>query len=159
MWLTRGDPLYADKRKKGGLPPGVHLRKGYIVVTALATARIPEPLDDPRIERKDRIHAQMGHASLHVRDGDGERTPFEWNHRKVAGAKAGEIVHHIDGDPIHNDPTNLHVFADVSGHALAHRSLEKCAYALLAQGLMVFDRKTGLYRLDEQQGASSQSSE
>lgn len=52
-------------------------------------------------------------------------------HRAVAEAmlgrslRPGEIVHHIDGNKLNNDPTNLDVLASQSEHCKAHGFLKK----------------------------------
>ena len=80
---------------------------------------------------------------------NGRRQDRQWEHRKVAGAKPGEIVHHIDGNPLNNEKENLHIFKTAQDHAIAHRSLEKAAYALLSHGIVVFDQDSGVYILSE----------
>jgi hypothetical protein len=150
MWLTRGDALYADQRKQADLPPGTHLRKGYRVVTPPAQITTPKPAGAATVEKWDRPHALTGHAPLDVRSKSGRRVYRQWEHRTVAGAEAGEIVHHIDGDRLHNDPSNLCVFADATAHGRAHRSLELIAYRLYRLGLVAFDQETGTYLLNEQ---------
>jgi hypothetical protein len=42
--------------------------------------------------------------------------------RKASQAKAGEVVHHIDGDTLNNDPKNLVVFHSHSQHCAFHKS-------------------------------------
>jgi hypothetical protein len=61
--------------------------------------------------------------------------------------KKGEHVHHIDGDITNNAHDNLHVYPNATEHTLAHGSLEKCAFLLVRQGLIQFDRVTGRYHL------------
>jgi transposase-like protein len=59
----------------------------------------------------------------------------------------GEHVHHVNGDIHDNDHGNLFVYATAADHAAAHGSLERCAFALLSQGLIVFNRAIGRYEL------------
>ena len=148
MWHRHGDPLHADKRKKGNLPPGQHLRRGYrITVDAVPANAVAVTA---ATEKTDRAHRQA-FDSQGIRGTGGKRSHRKnWEHRKVAGAKPGEVVHHIDGDPLNNERENLHVFSSPAPHAAAHRSLERCAYELLRCGLVVFDRNEGLYRLADQ---------
>lgn len=151
MWHRHGDPLFADNRKVGGLPAGQHMRRGYRMVTPAAQIQAA-PATTPTTERSARPHAAV-HAARGLRDGS-KRSRREWEHRKVAGAKRGEIVHHIDGNPTNNARTNLHIFTSPSGHAAAHRSLERAAYALLRAGMIQFDPTSGCYRLPEFGGQS-----
>lgn len=37
----------------------------------------------------------------------------------------GEVVHHIDGDRLNNDPSNLHVFPSQSAHMAHHEELRR----------------------------------
>jgi hypothetical protein len=41
--------------------------------------------------------------------------------REVAGAVAGEVVHHIDGDALNNEHWNLVVFGSNAGHMSFHK--------------------------------------
>ncbi len=145
MWHRHGDALYADKQKKHGLPSGTHERHGYLMVCPVVDAITKAaPVTNPAIEKGDRPHAAMikNHG---LRDGS-QRYRREWEHRKIAKARKGEIVHHIDLDAANNDPSNLHVFPSPAAHSTAHRSLERAACALLRAGLLFFDRAAGVYR-------------
>ena len=143
MWHRHGDALYADKKKKGGLPHGEHQRRGYKMVCPVAEMPAAVPAD--ATTEKTHRHASQATINHGFRDGS-KRERRQWQHRKIAGAKRGEIVHHIDLDPSNNDPGNLHVFKSAAAHGLAHRSLELAAAKFLADGLIVFDQATGLYR-------------
>lgn len=147
MWHRHGDPLYADAKKVGGLPPGEHMRRGYKITAPSKVA--PAIPSSASTEKTDRLHRQA-FDSQELRT-PGVKTNYRkhWEHRRVAGAKPGEIVHHIDGNPLNNAIANLHVFNSPGPHAAAHRSLERCAYSLLAQGLVIFDAQQGIYRLAE----------
>jgi hypothetical protein len=147
MWHRHGDPLHSDKQKVAGLPSGEHMRRGYKMVTPSATAMRATPAVAATVERTSRSHA-VAHAAKGLRDGT-RRDRREWEHRKVAQARTGEIVHHIDGDPLNNDRSNLHVFTSPAAHATAHRSLERVSYSLLRAGLVEFDPASGCYRLVE----------
>jgi hypothetical protein len=146
MLQRHGDPLYSDKKKKAGARPGVHIRRGYRNVTGLADAVFSGPITDPAVDKTSRPHAQATRIALGLRKSGRRR---EWEHRKITGAKTGEIVHHVDGEKLNNILTNLHVFPDRPSHVACHRSLEKCAYALIAHGLVRFDPDEGVYRLAE----------
>lgn len=154
MLHRHGDPLYADQRKVDGLPHGLAKRKGYRTVCPVAEHVKAQPKTDPSIEKSSRSHKALT-ASQGFRDGS-KRNRREWEHRKVAGAKKGDIVHHIDGDPLNNESSNLHIFSSPKDHALAHRSLERVAYHLLRSGMIIFDRQSGLYQLAESVSRSSE---
>lgn len=148
MWLRHGDALYADNKKVNGMPNGTHMRRGrYIMECPVADIPKAAPATNPAIEKTDRPHAVI-RVNQGLRDGS-KRSRREWRHRKIAGAKKGDVVHHIDLDPGNNDLLNLHVFHSPSEHAQAHRSLERAAAQLLAQGFLEFDRIEGVYRLAE----------
>ena len=74
-------------------------------------------------------------------------------YRRIATEKIGrsltqfEHVHHIDGNTDNNTHENLWVFPDAKAHSLAHSSLDKCAFALVSTGTIVFDTTTMTYRL------------
>ena len=147
MWHRHGDPHYADNKKNGGLPPGQHYRRGYRMVCP--TAETPAAVvADATVEKGHRHATRQQENNRGLRDGS-RRNRREWEHRKVAGAKPGQIVHHIDGDRLNNVRDNLHVFNSPSEHARAHRSLEMIAFQLLKTGLVAFDSKSGCYRLLE----------
>lgn len=146
MLRKHGDALYADKRKKDAFPAGTHIKQGYRMVTPSSEIPAAAPAVDPSIERHHKPHAAATRCNRGLRDGS-ERSRRQWEHRKIAGAKKGEIVHHIDGDRTNNERVNLHIFPSPREHVLAHRSLERCAYQLLATGQVVFDPIQGIYRL------------
>lgn len=148
MWHRHGDPLYSDNKKVDCLPPGEHMRRGYKII---ATATIaPAKPAGPATERSDRAHRQAFDAQGLRKPGAERSYRKQWQHRKVAGAKPGEIVHHIDGDRLNNARENLHVFSSPSAHGAAHRSLDLIAYELLKRGVVVFDRETGRYQFADQ---------
>lgn len=145
MWHKHGDPLYADSKKIGGLPNGEHKRRGYKMVCPVTNITKASPITDPKIERSDNCHKSLliNHG---LRDGS-KRSRRQWEHRKIANAQPGEIVHHIDLDPSNNMIDNLHVFESPKQHAIAHRSLELIAANMVKDGSVIFDRHSGLYRL------------
>lgn len=142
MWRKHGDPLFSDAKKVQGLPPGTHMRRGYRMIGPVSEHRVANPAD-ATVEKSD-AHAKSLTKAHGFRDGT-KRNRRDWEHRKVAGAKSGQIVHHIDGDPLNNRRENLHVFDNPKDHGLAHRSLEMIAYQMLRDGLVRFDRSSGLY--------------
>lgn len=58
-----------------------------------------------------------------------------------------EKVHHIDGDKLHNDISNLYLCKDRSAHGNVHASLSKVAFQLVRSGVIKFDPTTGEYHL------------
>ena len=147
MWHRHGDPLYADKKKNGGLTHGEHYRRGYKMVCPVAEYTRAQPATE-KTEKGDALNKSLTQKNHGLRDGS-KRSRRQWEHRKIAGAKPGQIVHHIDGDRLNNDRDNLHVFDTAKAHADAHRSLELIAYSLLSCGLVRFDRESGRYELIE----------
>ena len=67
------------------------------------------------------IRVGKGHPLADVRG-------YAYEHRLIAQKKygrqlrAGEVVHHIDGDKLNNDPSNLEVMPSIAHHAAEHRS-------------------------------------
>ena len=145
MWHRHGDPLYADSKKIEGLEPGAHMRRGYKMVSPVQQ-HTKAVVADATVEKTHRHSAKLTATPHGFRDGS-KRSRREWEHRKVAGAQPGQIVHHIDGDPLNNDLSNLHVFENAKQHGAAHRSLELLAYDLYRSGVLIFDRQDGVYRL------------
>lgn len=142
MDRKHGDALFADRQKVGSVPNGQHMRRGYMMVCPVNEITKTDPAG-PSVERSDRHHS-IASKTHGLRDGT-KRSRREWEHRKVANAKPGQIVHHIDGNPLNNDRENLHVFNSPADHALAHRSLEMIAFGLIARGLVQFDPESGRY--------------
>lgn len=66
-------------------------------------------------------------------------------HRIVAKAKPGEVVHHIDGDRANNSIENLAVLASAAEHRKAHSSLQRIAYQLIRLGVIGYDRESSTY--------------
>ena len=117
MARKHGDPLYAEKRKKGGLPYGTCLRKGYEVeMSPVADIPRADPATDPRIEKSDRRHAKAFDNHGLRMPGGRPRKRREYTHRRVVKAKTGDIVHHIDGRYRNNNIENLHVFKSPKEH-------------------------------------------
>ncbi|HDR4584679.1 HNH endonuclease [Bacillus cereus] len=82
---------------------------------------------------------------------DGKRV---WIHKEVAEQKIGrklldgEVVHHVNGNKLDNDPTNLFVCSDKRHHGLIHGNLEQVAFELVKQGVITFNHSTGEYYLE-----------
>lgn len=74
------------------------------------------------------------------------------NHRQIMQQHLGrklekhEAVHHIDGNKLNNDLSNL-IILDWSTHQKSHASLQNCAFELFKQGLIVFEPNTNTYKL------------
>jgi hypothetical protein len=67
------------------------------------------------------------------------------DYRKIAGARPGEIVHHIDGDSTNNDPDNLMICKSQGEHAKLHASL-RINYSLKLQELIHEAMGAEIYR-------------
>lgn len=59
---------------------------------------------------------------------------------------AGEVVHHIDCNPLNNNPSNLDVM-DAGQHTSAHFSLNKLAAKLLQKGIIIYDKINKRYSI------------
>lgn len=57
--------------------------------------------------------------------------------------EAGEVVHHVDGDKLNNDPTNLHLCLTAAEHRKIHKQLEVVSMDLVKSGRISF--KDGKY--------------
>lgn len=74
-------------------------------------------------------------------------------HRLVAQSMLGrrlekvEVVHHIDCNPVNNDPTNLDVLSDGSVHAKAHASLDRVVGRLVRASVVVYDKASNKYEV------------
>lgn len=65
--------------------------------------------------------------------------------------EANEVVHHIDGDPIHNSPDNLLLCTSSSEHHLIHGTYTKLLPSLIRNGIIYFDHKTRSYQIREEE--------
>lgn len=55
-----------------------------------------------------------------------------------------EAIHHIDGNKLNNDPSNLWLTTSKS-HRNAHTSLQRIGFELYSKGLIGFDTELGTY--------------
>ena len=82
----------------------------------------------------------------------GRKDGYVLVHRKVAQDTIGrslspkEVVHHIDGNKLNNDPTNLLVCNSMSEHRDIHNNLEEVAFWLVQSGLIEFNTETKTYQ-------------
>lgn len=78
---------------------------------------------------------------------------YELEHRMVMEEALGrdllntEIVHHIDGNKLHNLLDNLFLCNSVSHHRKVHAQLESISMLLVSSELIIFDKEIGEYRL------------
>lgn len=61
----------------------------------------------------------------------------------------GEGVHHLDGDKLNNEVSNLFLYANESEHRTLHSNLEKIAFDLVQKGIIVFDTETKEYKIND----------
>ena len=59
--------------------------------------------------------------------------------------KDHQLIHHIDGDKQNNTKENLWLCENNSEHRGVHSQLEDMAYILIREGIINFDKETGLY--------------
>lgn len=65
--------------------------------------------------------------------------------KMICGDIQNKIVHHVDGNTLNNDPSNLDIM-DRSVHKQCHNSLQICIIALMKIGKIYFDKTKGEYR-------------
>lgn len=74
-------------------------------------------------------------------------------HRLVAETMLGrrlakkEVVHHIDCDPVNNDPDNLDVLPDNSVHSKAHASLDRIMGRLVRASVVLYNKGANRYEV------------
>lgn len=74
-------------------------------------------------------------------------------HRLVAETMLGrrlgkkEVVHHIDCDPVNNDPANLDVLSDNSVHSKAHASLDRIIGRLVRASVILYNKEANRYEV------------
>jgi hypothetical protein len=61
----------------------------------------------------------------------------------------GEQVHHIDGDKLNNSLDNLALCKNITEHRNLHCQLEEIAYELVKKRIIIFDRETNTYKVNE----------
>lgn len=59
----------------------------------------------------------------------------------------GEQLHHVDGNKLNNDLSNLEFCSDTRQHQLLHVSLEECAFELVRKGVIKFNKELKKYYL------------
>lgn len=61
----------------------------------------------------------------------------------------GEQIHHIDGNKLNNNLDNLVLCANITDHRNLHCQLEEIAYSLVKKGIIIFDKETNKYKINE----------
>lgn len=61
----------------------------------------------------------------------------------------GEQIHHIDGNKLNNSLENLVFCENITEHRNLHCQLGEIAYELVKIGIIIFDKKTNKYKLNE----------
>lgn len=64
--------------------------------------------------------------------------------------KKGEVVHHIDGNKLNNNLSNLFLCSGHTEHRVAHTSLESVGIELYKIGAITFNTDTGQYELSKE---------
>ena len=106
--------------------------------------------DDPRVAKyaKTKSKERVVDGYRKIWSDDLNKSVFE--HHQVWFDNTGswpntnnnEQVHHIDGDKLNNDFSNLYL-TDMKGHSEVHKEYERVAEYLIKEGLIKFDKKTG----------------
>lgn len=68
---------------------------------------------------------------------------------KTQRGNMGEQVHHIDGDKLNNDISNLELCSDTREHRNLHCQMEEVAFELVRKGIIVYDKNTKKYSINE----------
>ncbi|KKL08366.1 hypothetical protein LCGC14_2576590 [marine sediment metagenome] len=58
-----------------------------------------------------------------------------------------ERVHHINGDILDNDPKNLYVCKNTSKHHKLHGQLQKTAFEMVKNGIIIFNKELNKYEI------------
>jgi hypothetical protein len=68
---------------------------------------------------------------------------------KTQKGNMGEQVHHIDGDKLNNNFSNLLLCSDTQEHRYVHCQLEEVSFELVRKGIIIFDKETNKYKINE----------
>lgn len=68
---------------------------------------------------------------------------------KTQQGNMGEQVHHIDGDKLNNNLTNLALCQDTREHRNLHCQLEKISFELIKRGIILFNHIKKEYEINE----------
>lgn len=99
-----------------------------------------------------------GYVQVWCGRGDGSRgrkDGYALKHRLIMEDILGrkltdeEVVHHIDGDKLNNEPSNLYLCKTKNEHRHIHGDLEKVSFELFKMGVIGFDFESGNYYIKE----------
>lgn len=76
------------------------------------------------------------------REGRGQKRSASATYRKRLTVAPGQVVHHIDHNPLNNAPSNL-VAVSRRQHSAFHKELEMLSIELYKKGLVLFDAAKG----------------
>ena len=68
---------------------------------------------------------------------------------KTDRGNMGEQIHHIDGNKLNNNFSNLVLCSDTREHRNLHCQLEKIAFELVRKGIIIFDKEKNKYKIHE----------
>lgn len=94
-----------------------------------------------------------GYRMIHIRN---KNAKSKWEHYKKEHIvlieqhlkrkmRKGEVIHHINGNKLDNNLTNLVVFSSDKLHRQAHNELEKISMLLVQKNMILFDKTTNKY--------------
>jgi hypothetical protein len=68
---------------------------------------------------------------------------------KTSRGYHGEQIHHIDGNKLNNSIDNLEFCSNITEHRNLHGQLEEVSYELIRRGVIIYDKTTKKYKINE----------